>query len=154
MFVYSVFRYPLNEHKLSCRVTWSVFPEKNDQTSDQIGPPQVLWHTEGELSELAISHKAYRRYGIKALSFSKKKLKSSVIKKLKRQMYNRFEKWLSHERQNQLVLRGERLVRKYKNDTKLELLAFLSFVSPTHFLDQFYKRLSIELNDPVPFLIQ
>ena len=152
--VYSVFRYPLNEHKLSCRVTWSVFPEKNDQTSDQIGPPQVLWHTEGELSELAISHKAYRRYGIKALSFSKKKLKSSVIKKLKRQMYNRFEKWLSHERQNQLVLRGERLVRKYKNDTKLELLAFLSFVSPTHFLDQFYKRLSIELNDPVPFLIQ
>ena len=152
--VYSVFRYPLNEHKLSCRVTWSVFPEGNEPKTDQIGPPQVLWHAEEELSELAISHKAYRRYGIKALRFSKKKLKSRLIKRLKRQMYNRFGNWLSHERQEQLVLRGQKLVRKYKNDTKLELLAFLSFVSPTSFLDQFYKRLSIELNDPVPFLIQ
>lgn len=152
--VYSVFRYPLNEHSLSCRITWTVFPEKTQQHIEQTGPPQVLWYAEEALSEMAISHKAYRRYGIKAVSFSKKKLKSKLITKLKRQISTRFERWLNHEQQRQLVVRGQKLMKTFKNDLNLELLAFLSYVSPVHFLDQFYKRLSIELNDPIPFLIQ
>lgn len=152
--VYTVFRYPLNEHKLSCRLAWTVLPKGSMQNHLQAGPPPILWYAEEEVSEVEISHKAYRRYGIKAVSFSKKKLKSKLIKKLKLQMKKHFELWLSRARQKQLVLRGQALVRKQENNINFELLAFLTYVSPTHFLDHFYKHLSIKLNDPVPFLIQ
>ena len=152
--VYSVFRYPFNEHKLTCSLTWTVVAQEDTAiVKEHTGPPAVLWHTKEELSEVATSHKAYRRYGIQAVSFSKKKLQTQLSNQLQKVMKQRFKAWLSQARQQELIRKGLLLVSRFKNELSLELLAFLSYVSPADFLDRFQQRLSIEFNDPVPYLI-
>ena len=143
--VYSVFRYPVVEHHLTCEVRWDT--RSIAQSSSEIQGPPSSWHVKFTNTVVSLSHRAFTRYGVKSAEFNFKPTKAKLLKQIRETLALRVSRWLDGRRVQWVSRLRDRWSRVSSRDTLLdraqdELLTVLTFLDAQAFSHLLSNRIS------------
>jgi hypothetical protein len=158
--VYSVFRYPVTEHHLKCKIAWHTQHIIHDSKSSEMSQrPPNSWQTEMSRSIVGLSHRAFARYGVKSADVALKSMKSKLLTRIRETLAARLSRWLDTRRTRWLTYlyhRWEILTSEstLTMSTQDELLTLLTYLDPHNFSPLLSHRLSAQFKLGLSFRLQ